>query len=316
MITDAGRVSRYHNEILLLWAQTAFLILGPGCAAPQPSASHAAEPLWMQANPQLLAENVFHMPRLPQLDEVGAGSIPAVALEIHFYVWKFRLPAERISMSEHLWDHLDESRLAPNESMLLRRNGIRVAVGKESTWPAVRQVLLMYEPRIWHSTPVTSDGTPLLLELNDLPAGTPLFYFDRQHHLVGARQAGGQMGFRMDPQIDLDRIGSLMLHWVPEIREQKLEQADLWQHQAGPMRLPRTHTFDRLAFSLLLGQGEFVVIGPSRASKMPHLIGSRFLKSRENGELYEDIYCIVPRIYQRRISPGTGARGNAEEVRS
>lgn len=313
---DAERVSRYFDETLLLLASAAFLLWWPGCAEPQPRATHTAEPRWMQANPRLLEENVFQMLRPPQFDEVNPGTVPAIALETHFYVWKFRLPAETISMSEHLWDHLDESRLAPSESMLLRRNGIRVAVGKESTWPALRQVLLMHEPSVWHSKPVASDGTPLILELDDLPAGTPLFYFDPQNHLVGARQAGGQMGFRMDPRIDLDRIGALRLHLVPEIREQKPQQARLRQHQMGPMRAPRTHTFDRLAFSLLLAQGEFVVIGPSRASKMPHLIGSRFLKSWENGELHEDIYCVMPRIYQRRISPGIDAGSNAEEVQS
>ena len=260
-----------------------------------------AAPEWMSTVPNLLEENIFTTQRERSDVSTAMGAAPALALETHFYVWRFRVPEGQVSLSEQLWDHLDESVVAADEAMVLRRNGIRVGVGRESGWPAVRAVLMMYEPEVFHGEPVVSDGIPVSLDLEQVSAGTPIFYFDSHDRLVGASHAGGQMCFRIDHQPDVDDVGSLRLRVVPEIRHQPPAAGGRWSALLAPSTQPSADLFGQLAFSMTMSRGQYFIIGPGSATRMPHLVGSRFLRNEENGIRYENIYCIVPRIYQRRV---------------
>lgn len=255
----------------------------------------------MSTIPNLLEENVFNTE--PERSDVSTalGAAPALALETHFYVWRFLVPEGQVSSSEHLWDHLDESVVAADEAIVLRRNGIRIGVGRESAWPAVRAVLMMYEPKVFHGEPVVSDGVPISLDLEQVPADAPIFYFDSCDRLVGASHAGGRMCFRIDHQPDVDDVGRLRLRVVPEIRRQVPPAGRRWSALLAPSRQDPVELFGELAFSMTLNRGQYFIIGPGSATRMPHLVGSRFLRSQENGIRYENIYCIVPRIYQRRV---------------
>lgn len=256
----------------------------------------------MSVVPNLLEENIFSTTQHEQGDApVAMGAAPVLALETHFYVWRFRVPEGQVSLSEHLWDHLDESVVSADEALVLRRNGIRVGVGRESGWPAVRAVLMMYEPEVFHGEPVVSDGIPISLDLDEVSAGAPIFYFDSHDHLVGASHPGGLMCFRIDHQPDVDDVGRLRLRVVPEIRQQQPAAGGRWSALLAPLMRQPVELFGQLAFSMTLSRGQYFIIGPGSATRMPHLVGSRFLRNEENGIRYENIYCIVPRIYQRRV---------------
>ena len=64
----------------------------------------------------------------------------------------------------------------------------------------------------------------------------------------------------------------------------------------------RPELFSALTFTMAVPSEHFIVIGPGPASRMPHLVGSRLFKSAENGEDFENVYCIVPKILRRQVS--------------
>ncbi len=88
-------------------------VVVPGCANPQPSASVANIPAWAEVNPTLLDESVFTRRDAEVASDMSATALPTIALETYVQVWRFRVAAGRISTTEQLWDHLDESNVAP-----------------------------------------------------------------------------------------------------------------------------------------------------------------------------------------------------------
>ncbi len=272
----------------------------PGCANPPPSAPGANKPAWAKINPTLLDENVFTRRGAQPAPDGSATALPTVALETYVQVWRFRVPAGRISTTEQLWDHLDESIVAPRQSVLLRWNGIRVGVGRVASWPAVRAVLVLHEPQVSASTPIVAGDGPWSLELADIADGTPLFFFDAQDRLTGARHAAGKLCLRMEHLLDLDNLAMVTLRAVPEIRRDD-PPARTRVRLAAEFADNRPELFSALTFTMAVPSEHFIVIGPGPASRMPHLVGSRLFKSTENGEEFENVYCIVPRILRRQV---------------
>ncbi len=273
-----------------------------GCAEPQRSASGANKPVWAEVNPTLLDESVFTRRGAEAASDGSATALPTVALETYVQVWRFRIPAGRISGTEQLWDHLDESIVAPRQSVLLGRNGIRVGVSRVASWPAVRAILVLHDPEVSASTPVVAGGAPWSLELAHIADGTPLFYFDSEDRLTGARHAAGKLCLRMEHLLDLDNLAMLTLRAVPEIRRDD-PPARTRMRLATAFAGNPPDIFSAMTFTMAVPPEHFIVIGPGPASRMPHLVGSRLFKSTENGEDFENVYCIVPKILRRQVSP-------------
>ncbi len=160
---------------------------------------------------------------------------------------------------------------------------------------------MLHEPEVSASTPVVAGDGPWSLELADIADGTPLFYFDSEDRLTGARHAAGKLCLRMEHLLDLDDLAMLTLRAVPEIRRDDppvRTQTRLAAEFAGnPFEL-----FVALTFTMAVPPAHFIVIGPGPASGMPHLVGSRLFRSAENGEDFENVYCIVPKILRRQVS--------------
>ena len=272
----------------------------PGCANPRPSAPGANKPVWAEVNPTLLDESVFTHRGAEVASDVSPTALPTIALETYVQVWRFRISAGRISTTEQLWDHLDESIVAPRKSVLLRRNGIRVGVSRLASWPAVRAILMLHEPEVSASTPVVAGDGPWSIELADIADGTPLFYFDSEDRLTGARHAEGKLCLRMEHLLDLDNLTMLKLRAVPEIRREDPTVRTRMRMAAEPAS-NSTELFGALTFTMAVPPEHFIIIGPGPASRLPHLVGSRLFKSAENGEDFENVYCIVPKILRRQV---------------
>ena len=277
-----------------------------GCVNPQRPTPGAYKPAWAEVNPTLLDESVFKRRDAEAASDLSATAFPTIALETYVQVWRFRIPAGRISATEQLWDHLDESIVAPRQSVLLRRNGIRVGVGRAASWPAVRAVLVLHEPEVSTSTPVVTGGGPWSIELADIPDGTPLFYFDSEDRLTGARHAAGKLCLRMEHLLDLDDLAMLTIRAVPEIRRDDPPTHVRRRLAAEPAGTP-PELFSALTFTMAVPPEHFIIIGPGPASRMPYLVGSRLFNSTENGDDFENVYCIVPKILRRQVSPHRAA---------
>lgn len=272
----------------------------PGCAGPPPSAIGAHQPAWAEVNPTLLDESVFTRSGEETAADAPTAALPTVALETYVQVWRFRVAAGRLSTTEQLWDHLDESIVAARESVLLRRNGIRVGVGRVASWPAVRAVLILHEPQVSESTPVVAGDGPWSLELAEIADGTVLFYFDSEDRLAGARHAGGKLCLRMEHLLELDSLTMLKLRVAPEIRR---DEPPAHPRMRGALQPGdnASELFGALTFTMAVPPEHFIVIGPAPTSRMPHLVGSRLFNTEEKGQAFENVYCIVPRILRRQV---------------
>ncbi len=293
--------ARLWGLLAAIGAAVGVAIGAAGCANPQPSAPYANKPAWAEVNPTLLDESVFTRRDAETASNVSSTALPTVALETYVQVWRFRVAAGRLSTTEQLWDHLDESIVAPRKSVLLRRNGIRVGVGRVASWPAVRAILVLHEPQVSASTPVVAGGGPWSLELADIADGTPLFYFDSEDRLTGARHAAGKLCLRMEHLLDLDNLAMLTLRAMPEIRRDDAPPRRQMRVAAKPLGNP-PELFSALTFTMAVPPEHFIVIGPGPASRMPHLVGSRLFRSAQNDEDFENVYCIVPKILRRQVS--------------
>jgi hypothetical protein len=277
-----------------------------GCANPQPSGPGTNQAVWAEVNPNLLDESVFTGRNAQGTPSSSSTASPTIALETYVQVWRFRVAAGRISTTEQLWDHLDETIVAPRTSVLLRRNGIRVGVGRAASWPAVRALLVLHEPEVSASTPVVAGDGPWSIELADIADGTPLFYFDAADRLAGARHAEGKLCLRMEHLLDLDNLAMLTLRAVPEIHREIPSARDLIRVATGTAGA-EPGLFSALTFTMAVPPEHFIVIGPGSASRMPHLVGSKLFRSAENGEDFENVYCIVPKILRRQVSTSWAA---------
>ncbi len=122
------------------------------------------------------------------------------------------------------------------------------------------------------------------------------------------------MSFRVEPHIDLDDLGRLSIRFLPQISRQSPLTAKRFELHSASSNDSERAKFDELAFAMTIEQGQFIIIGPGRASRMPHMLGGRFLRCRENGRDFENVYCVVPRIYQRRIPPKAHIDPGSEEL--
>ena len=112
--------------------------------------------------------------------------------------------------------------------------------------------------------------------------------------------AAGKLCLRMEHLLDLDNLAMLTLRAVPEIRREDPPAGPRRRVAAEPAGNP-TELFSALTFTMMVPPEHFIVIGPGPASRMPHLVGSRLFKGAENGEDFENVYCIVPKILRRQV---------------
>lgn len=296
-IPEQGLISHPRRRLNAVRAGLLAAVVGVwSCASPQPGPSSQSRPAWQDAHPRLLEENVFQVDRSHTLDRQGLGAAPGTALQVYYEVWRFRVAGQDFGASDRLWDHLDESLLAHERGVLLRRNGIRVGVGRESSWPAVREIIVQNQPRVWRTEGAVAQGEPIHIELGDLNEDQPLFLFDEHDKLIGARHEWGKMALRVDHEISLDEMDRLTFRIVPEVlREPRALARKL---QGDDAAVDEGESFAALSCSLVLRPGQYVVIGPSSATRMVHLVGSAFLTSRDEDWVYENLYCVVPRIYR------------------
>jgi len=230
----------------------------------------------------------------------------AATLHTQFEIWRFRIPGERITESDGLWDHLDESTVSPRQALRWRRNGVRLGVGRSSSWPAVRAMLLQHDPEVW-SDRIVADERPILLELSAISSDDPLFHYDDQDRLCGARYEDGRMFFHITHLMDIDELGRLHMRVVPELRRPKGDLTVRLERSEGVFEPDDVDRFNHLAVTLTLEPQHYILIGPSHAARRRHLIGRRFLIDQEQGEMYENVYCIVPKIFRVALPPGAAA---------
>ncbi len=174
-----------------------------------------------------------------------------------------------------------------------------MGVGHESSWPAIRAILEQFHPQLQTAVAAVNDSVALFVQIEEVPESLPFFTLDSQNKLAGARFPPCRECLRVEHQADLENLGNVHLHIVPELQ---WERTDLTAQFLPVSRLLpnwESHAFDSLEMTLTLKPGEFIIIGPSHSAQLSYLVGSQFLRSVHDGQSFEETYCILPRIVRK-----------------
>jgi len=225
---------------------------------------------------------------------------PVIPLQISFDVLRARAASGVFSESGKIWNHLDEEAIPADTAVILQRNGLRVARGKEDSWPPIK-ALLEDEEHVETSTNhvAVNNGLPLMVELDRWPRDQVLFLFRPDGSLGGASFPESTNLLRIEYDISLDRRpGALEVNVMPEIRLPPTpprfrfgESGFVQGRRQQPTRVLR-----ELAFAMEVGPDEFFVVGPGPRMERGHLAGSLLLCEEIEGRRFESIYFITPRV--------------------
>ncbi len=308
---DTGRAVRTMGRMVgLCCALPGFII---GCAewswnwpgAPVSASSAPAEnPPLARTETGITSVNAESRP-----DLVGEGlRLPreSIRLKITFHILRIWAKQGVFSRSNLIWNYLDEEILSAELSSHLRRNGLRVAKGQVTIWPAIKDLLEEQSTGTCAQEIILAPPAPLEIEASAEPRDQVLFVVRPDLRLKGGDFVKSTNLWRVEYSMALDDWRSLELEVMPEIRlplyrrPRKLTSEGWVYH---PIEQPGA-ILRELAFRVKIAPGEFLMIGPSRQADAGHYAGSLLLyHETEEGRL-ESIYVLTPRVEQTGIPGG------------
>lgn len=224
---------------------------------------------------------------------------PRMIIQISFDVLRARVTRGFFSQSEKVWNHLNETAIQPETTVLLQRNGLRVARGDANSLPPIRALLEQQgQVETSQNRMVMSNSLPLVVEPDMRPRDQTLFMFRPDGTLGGASYPQSVNGFLIE--YDLVGVGDdrLKVTIMPQVRLPK-QPPRLTSEVPGfidqPL-MPPTRVFRELAFTVEIGPEQFIAIGPSRLIENAHLIGSLLICEENEGRKQESMYLITPRV--------------------
>lgn len=199
-----------------------------------------------------------------------------------------RVPPEQMAAADAIWRHLRENALDAQTQLSLRQNGLRVGVGSEQSWEAVQAALEgIEERRVTDNPPVElRPDTALGIELDSAPRDQTLFYVNRDGILTGQTWRGSRTILRIYYSVDARRPERVVLRVSPAVEQQKPGE-DWSRDPSGAWTPAPSRTSDAIAavsFVVGVGPGEFVVLGPSEAVRVPGLLGGALLTTENEGQ--------------------------------
>ncbi len=196
---------------------------------------------------------------------------------------------------EGVWSHIREDLVDADTALRLRRNGLRVGLGRTEWWDAI-QAALDSVPGVRSSEiPAVRlpPGYPLALELDREPHEQTLFYVGEDLVLSGESWPESRNVLRLSYSLERLRSTRVRVAVVPEVRQ--AQRGWKWLHtDAGLARLPDFggRSFAAAAVTADLGDGDFLVIAPSEDAELYGLVGGAFLTRQEDGERF-DSYVFI-----------------------
>lgn len=233
-----------------------------------------------------------------------AVSPAALQRDVRLSVLHVQTPRDQRRRSAKIWAHLQETALDHDTALCLRRNGLRVGIGRAEWWTAVCAELDAIEGRRVHELPTVKlvPGIPLGFELDESPREQTIFVVEPDGVLSGNTWPDSRNSLSATFRIDGKLADRVHVTIVPEVRQRR--SGWRWvRTEAGMMQAPEEggQQFTAAAFTLPLDPGQFGVIAPTENADLFGLIGSVFLTTEIEGRRY-DSYVFV----SVDVGPGDG----------
>ena len=233
-------------------------------------------------------------------DKVGSlltetPNVRPIALQsIDFLVLRVRAARGVFSESGKIWNPVDEEVIPADKQRILRKNGLRIGLGKQGAWPQIKALLDAEKVETFQNHRPVQNGLPLTIEIDPRPRDQTLFLFRPDGSLPGATFPQSTNVIRIEYWIPVDDAEAVMLELMPEIRQQK-SQARQGLGPNGwvqPTPYKPSRPLRELAAQVRIGPDEFLALGPSRSAHQHHLAGSLLLCEEIDGRQYESMYFL------------------------
>ncbi|HSW45317.1 MAG TPA: hypothetical protein VLM89_07080 [Phycisphaerae bacterium] len=223
---------------------------------------------------------------------------PIVIQTVHFAILRVLATPGTFSNSEKIWNPIDEEVLPAETRMMLRNNGLRVGVGKHASWPQIKAALDAEKVEVITNEQVLQNGVPLNIEINPQPRDQTVFLIRSDGSMPGAFFPQSTTVLRIEYWIPPERPDSVMIELMPEIRlprtagQSNMAAAALQAPNSGQPSRPLREMITRIR----VNADEFLVVGPSRVTQQPHLVGALLLTEEVDGRKLESMCFITTKI--------------------
>lgn len=223
-----------------------------------------------------------------------AGSL----LFIHTDIRHYEVPIGKISRCDAFWAALDQNACGSQTAALLRRNGLRVAVGASQSWPALQTLLEEAGALAETFSNQNRSGVTVEYVTNDDRRDLTLFFYDQHHGLRGLDLGQVKTTLLVEQSVDVRTVNMVRFGILPRVRTDQVRRR--WAKTADG-RFEEQMTYDSLALSDLAFQvavpyDHFLVIGASESAAVESLAGGRFLTRELGLERKESLFVLMPRV--------------------
>lgn len=209
----------------------------------------------------------------------------ATLLDVSVTLLRVEVPRDQRSALATFWNHVREDTLDLSVRERLQANGLRVGVGQESEWNAVRSALDAVDGvRTVVRDPVRLPPRfPLALELDSAARDQTLFFMASDGVLTGESWPASRNVLRISYDFDQEQPQRLLFLIVPEVRQTQSG----WQWTPTPNGLAKQPSYSGRAvaaagFDVSLAPGEFLVLAPGTEGDVPGMIGRTFFVQEDS----------------------------------
>ncbi len=225
---------------------------------------------------------------------------PPVVRVITIQILHIQWPHTERERAMAIWNHLREDGLASADTLRLRRNGIRIGIGHERWWEAIKAILDNVDGiKVSQPAPINiRPDFPLALELDLDPREQTLFFVDSAGELHGATWPHSRNVLRIQYLADEQRSGRTRLAFLPAVLQRQASTAWSRSELGGWQVTPNqsVSVFPAARFVVDLAPGEFVAVAPSERGSVAGLIGTALLTRQDAGTAYESVIFVRPDV--------------------
>jgi len=218
------------------------------------------------------------------------------------------VPVGTASGSEEIWSYLDEEPVSAIRSASLGRNGLRVGLGREDSWPDLARIFKRMTGRSPKQNLVVAvPGDPLPIVLKERQQIQTIFTFYDDRTLSGADYPPGDNVLAVVCTLNEDDLSKLMITVMPQVRSTR-HRTRFVMGQTGPRMVSTAEVFNfpHLTFRLTVPSKDFLVIGPGAHSRRPTSVGHHFLVKKKEGMEFETLLVLIPEVF---AAPARSRRG-------
>lgn len=211
---------------------------------------------------------------------------------------RIEAPAGSFGGKFGIWELLDEAPAPASETVMLRENGFRYAIGSAAARTLAKARLESLPGlRVARDRALPGDDRPVEIEVTDAPRDLAAFFFDAAGRMRGLSFDAARPYFQVRFKVASLPGRRIQLRVTPELRE-----------PPGPLQYVKTPTgyrrdpeyrgrvFETLALTIGLADGEFLVVGPAPEVRSMPLLGTPFFVAGEADAARENLYVFIPQL--------------------